>query len=171
MKLYTDNIKTMLPTIIAIAFGALIFDSLSGKKTKRKRQITFKKDKTQKKVFVSFAIKDSKYRDFLVSQAKNERSPFTFIDMSVKKPWNENVWKRKCRQKIKESDGMIVLLSNHTWHSSGARWEVKCAKKEGIPVIGMHIKKDNKRAKPTELGRSRVIEWTWVNVQQFIESL
>lgn len=161
----------MLPAIIAIALGALVIDSLSEKKTKKKRQSRSKKGKIQKKVFVSFAIEDSRYRDFLVSQAKNERSPFTFIDMSVKEPWNENVWKRKCRQKIKECDGMIVLLSNHTWHSSGARWEVKCAKEEGIPVIGMHIKKDDKRAKPTELGRSRVIEWTWENVQRFIESL
>jgi hypothetical protein len=29
---------------------------------------------------------------------------------------------------------MIVLLSKNTWHSSGARWEIKCARKEGIPI-------------------------------------
>lgn len=45
----------------------------------------------KKRIFISFAIEDEQYRDFLVSQAKNERSPFTFVDMSVKQPWNEKV--------------------------------------------------------------------------------
>ena len=86
----------------------------------------------KKRIFISFAIEDEKYRNYLVSQAKNERTPFTFIDMSVKKPWDEKVWQRKCRSKIKSCDGLIVLLSKNIWHSSGARWEIKCAREEGF---------------------------------------
>src|SRR5689334_22350510 len=112
------------------------------------RRVTNKNAK--KKIFISFAIEDQRYRDFLVTQGENDRSPFTFIDMSVKQPWNEVVWKRKCRKKIKRCDGMIVLLSKSTWHSGGLRWEVKCAKEEGVPVIGMHIKKSEKSAIPPE---------------------
>jgi len=63
---------------------------------------------------------------------------------------------------------MILLLSKNTWHSSGARWEVKCATQEGIPVIGMHVKKDNKGAKPPELTGKRIIEWTWDNLDKSI---
>lgn len=97
------------------------------------------KSKTdKKKLFISFAIEDEKYRDFFVAQAKNERTPFTFVDMSVKQPWDERIWKQKCRKKIQSCDGMIVLLSKNTWHSSGARWEIKCAREERIPVLGMH---------------------------------
>ena len=55
----------------------------------------------KKRIFISFAIEDEQYRNFLVAQAKNERSPFTFVDMSVKQPWDEKNWKQKCRTKIK----------------------------------------------------------------------
>jgi hypothetical protein len=37
---------------------------------------------TKNRIFVSFAMEDKKYRDFLVGQAKNERSPFEFVNMS-----------------------------------------------------------------------------------------
>jgi hypothetical protein len=53
----------------------------------------------KKRVFIIFAFEDEKYRDYLVAQAKNERSTFTFVDMSVKQPWNEKVWKQKSRTK------------------------------------------------------------------------
>jgi hypothetical protein len=41
-----------------------------------------------KRVFISFAIEDSNLRDLLIGQAKNKRSTFEFIDMSVKQPWD-----------------------------------------------------------------------------------
>lgn len=46
---------------------------------------------------------------------------------------------------------MIVVLSKNTWHSGGSRWEIKCAREEKIPVIGMHIKRNDKGAIPLEL--------------------
>jgi len=122
----------------------------------------------QRKVFISFAIEDKKYRDFLVSQAKNSRTPFDFIDMSVKEPWPEKEWKKQCRKKIKQCDSVIVLLSKNTWHSSGARWEIKCAREEGLRLIGMHVKKDDKGAVPAELRGKRIIEWSWDKLDQFL---
>lgn len=126
---------------------------------------------SNKKVFISFAVEDSKYRDFLVAQAKNERSPFSFEDMSIKEPWMEGEWKRKCRTKIKQCDGVIVLLSNNTYHAGGARWEIKCADEEDIPTIGMHVRKDDKYSIPPELGRRNVIEWNWEKINKFIKTL
>jgi hypothetical protein len=124
--------------------------------------------KERRKVFISFAIEDKRYRDFLVSQAKNERTPFDFIDMSVKKPWDENEWKRECRKKIKKCDSMIILLSKNTWNSGGSRWEIKCAKEERIRILGMHIKKNDKGAIPPELYRRKVIEWNWEDLENFL---
>ena len=121
------------------------------------------------KVFISFPIEDKKYRNFLVSQAKNNRSPFSFVDMSVKEPW-ESMWKKKCRQQIQQCDGMIALLSKNTWHSAGSRWEIKCATEEGVPVVGMHVKKDDKGAKPPELNGKKVIEWSWENLDNSIKN-
>ncbi len=39
---------------------------------------------SRKRVFIAFAAEDKNYRDFLVGQARNENSPFDFVDMSVK---------------------------------------------------------------------------------------
>jgi MTH538 TIR-like domain (DUF1863) len=127
------------------------------------------KKKEQRKVFISFAIEDKKYRTFLVSQAKNERTPFEFTDMSVKQPWSEDEWKKQCRIKIKKCDSMIVLLSKNTWHSSGSRWEIKCAREEGIRIIGMHVKKDDKGAIPPELHGKRIIKWSWDSLEKFLK--
>lgn len=63
---------------------------------------------------------------------------------------------------------MIVLLRKNTWHASGARWEIKCAKEEGVPVIGMHVKKNDKGAKPPELNGKKVIDWSWDNLDETI---
>lgn len=38
---------------------------------------------SKKRVFISFAIEDKSLRDFLVGQAKNENSPFEFVDIGV----------------------------------------------------------------------------------------
>ena len=124
-----------------------------------------------KRVFISFSMKDSEYRDHLVNQARSQKSPFEFMDMSVKEPWKEAEWKHRCRTKIKRSDAVIVLLSKNTWHSSGLRWEIKCALEEQKPIIGMHIKKNEKGAIPPELKGKRIITWSWVNLEKFVNGI
>ena len=154
----------MWPILIGAGIVALIAKAFSEEDAKST-------DNAKKKIFISFAIEDETYRDYLVQQAKNERSPFSFVDMSVKKPWSEDEWKKRCRTKIKRCDGMIVMLSKNTFHSSGVRWEIKCAKEEGIPVIGMHIKKNNKGAIPPELKGIPVIDWTWDNLSRSLNKI
>lgn len=154
----------MWPVIVGVGAVALILKTLFEDEKESNRE-------AKKRIFISFAIEDEQYRDFLVGQAKNERSPFTFVDMSVKQPWNEKIWKQKCRTKIKSCDGMIVLLSKNTWHSSGTRWEIACAKEEGIPVIGMHIKKNDQGAIPPELKGKKIINWTWENLAKEIKKI
>lgn len=142
-----------------MGFFDWLFENEDTKKHKRKR------------VFVSFAIEDVEYRDYLVEQARKGKSPFDFIDMSVKQKWNENEWKKRCRTKIKRSDGVIALLSKHTHKAGGARWEMKCAIEENVKIIGMHIKKNDKGAIPPELKGEKIIEWNWKNIETFINQL
>ena len=123
-----------------------------------------------KRIFISFAIEDSFYRDGLVNQARDERTPFEFVDMSVKQPWDDS-WKTRCRTKIRGCDGVIALVSSNTANASGARWEMKCAADEGIPMIGVHIFKNDKSPIPSELSGHRVIEWTWKGIESFINGL
>lgn len=123
------------------------------------------------RIFISFAIEDEKYRVMLVGQAKNEKSPFTFVDMSVKEPWDEK-WKTNCRARIKGCDGMIALVSKNTASAAGALWEVNCAKEENIPVLGVYVDSANKPVTlPNAFAGVRVVEWTWPNLKTFIDSL
>lgn len=131
----------------------------------------FSSSKKNKVLFISFAKEDSKYRDFLVEQEKKGNSPFKFIDNSVKEPWEEEIWKRECREQIRNSDGVIVLLSKKTYHASGCRWEMKCAKEENIPIMGMHVQKNNQGSIPPELKGENVIIWQWEELQEAINTL
>lgn len=124
-----------------------------------------------KRVFISFAIEDVEYRDHLVNQARNHRTPFEFMDMSIKARYREDEWQMMCRSKIRRCHGTIVLLSKKTYHSSGARFEIRCAREEGVPIIGMHIFKNDKGAIPPELKGRRAVIWSWDNIEKFINSL
>ena len=126
---------------------------------------------TKHRVFIAFAIEDKTYRDFLVGQAKNEKSPFEFVDMSVKEPWSSE-WKTRCRTKIKGCDGVIALVSKNSKNADGQRWEVKCAKEEGIPRRGIYTTTDNRPATlPDEFEGMRVVNWTWDNIKAFLDTL
>jgi hypothetical protein len=122
------------------------------------------------RIFICFAIEDAVYRDFLRGQAKNNKTPFVFDDMSVKEPWDSE-WKTKCRAKIKGCDGVIVLITSNTYNADGARWEMKCANEEGIPMIGVYVDKNTRPAIPSELSGKKIIEWTWDGIAAFVNSL
>jgi hypothetical protein len=123
------------------------------------------------RIFTSFAIEDKASRDLLVGQARNEDSPFEFVDMSVKQPWDSS-WKTNCRVKIKGCDGTIALISRNTARAEGQLWEIQCSKAEGIPVLGIYIQSNNRpTVLPTELNDIRVVNWTWANISNFINSL
>jgi hypothetical protein len=123
-----------------------------------------------KRIFICFAIEDVRFRDFLVGQARNDKSPFEFVDMSVKEPWDES-WKTRCRIRIKGCDGMIALISRNTAKADGALWEMKCAVEEGIRVLPVQIYKDAKGPVPSVLGQTPDIEWGWEGIKAFINSL
>ncbi len=121
------------------------------------------------RIFISFAAEDVRYRDLLVGQARNDRSPFNFVDMSVKQPWDSS-WKTSCRTKIKGCDGLIALVSKNTPKADGALWEIRAAKAEGVPILGIWIS-DADRTTLSDIPSSRVKAWTWDNIKAFLGSL
>jgi len=124
-----------------------------------------------KRIFISFAKEDSYLRDFLVGQAKNENSPFEFVDMSVKEPWDSS-WHTKCRTKIKGCDGMIAIITSNTKNASGEIWEINCARGEGIKCLGIWGNSNHSNViKPIELNGIPVVEWTWNNISNWLRSL
>jgi hypothetical protein len=123
------------------------------------------------RIFISFAIEDEWYRTAVVGQSRNEKSPFEFVDMSVKEPWSE-AWRTQCRSRIRGCDGVIALVSNSTKNATGELWEIKTAKEEGVPVRGMYISSDNRPSTlPAEFAGVSVVSWTWPNIRAFLDSL
>jgi hypothetical protein len=121
----------------------------------------------QKKiVFVAFAIEDERQRDFLKGQSLNTRSPFEYVDMSVKEPYDAN-WKDRVRTRILRSDGVIALVSNNSLSSSGQKWEIACARELKKPTLGLWVYRDDR----TNLVGLQTITWTWPGVQEFIDQI
>lgn len=123
------------------------------------------------RIFTSFAVEDRAYRDLLVGQARHADSPFDFVDMSVKEPWDSQ-WKTNCRLKIRGCDGVIAMLSSSTPAANGQLWEIACAREEGVPVLGIYVSaNDRPRYMPEELSGVRIVTWTWDNIATFIDRL
>ena len=123
------------------------------------------------RVFIAFAIEDEWARDYLVGQARNERSPFEFVDMSVREPFTDE-WKRRCRERMSRCDGAIAMVSSNTERAAGQLWEIRTAKELRLPLIGMHTKQDSRpRYLPQELQGVRILDWTWPNIAAFLRGL
>lgn len=123
-----------------------------------------------KRIFTSFAIEDERMRDLFVGQARAERVPYELVDMSVKQPWSSS-WKTQCRTRIKGCDGVVVLITKHLKNADGALWEIKCAKEENIPLIGVYISDATANDAPVELNGIRKISWTWSGIKDFVDCL
>lgn len=124
-----------------------------------------------KRIFISFAIEDEILRNFLKGQAKNEKCPFEFVDMSVKEPWDSK-WKTNCENRIKGCDGVISIITKNTKNADGQIWEIKCAKKAGIPILGIYGNDSHPGVTvPSECGYVRLINWTWDNISNWIDDL
>ena len=121
---------------------------------------------TKKTIFIAFAIEDERSRDLLKGQSLNTNSPFEYIDMSVKEPYDRE-WKERVRTRIRRSDGVIALVSKNSLTSSGQKWEISCAREEKKPVRGIWAYSDDR----TNLPGVNTRVWTWPNIAAFIDSL
>jgi CTP synthase (UTP-ammonia lyase) len=123
-----------------------------------------------KRIFTSFAVEDKTLRDLFVGQSRNQNVPYEIVDMSVKQPWDSQ-WKTNCRTKIKGCDGVIVLISKNLKKAEGALWEIKCAKEERIPIIGVYMAGCSSLDAPEEMNGIKKVSWTWENIADFVNGL
>lgn len=111
-------------------------------------------------------MEDKACRDLLKGQSLHTDSPFEYVDMSVKSPYNKE-WKDRVRSRIKRSDGVIALVSENSKTSSGEKWEIACAKEEKVPLRGFWCYKGDR----TNIDGVNTKVWTWDNIASFIDSL
>ncbi len=99
----------------------------------------------KKVIFVAFAIEDERQRDFLKGQSLHTNSPFEYMDMSVKEPYDSN-WKDRVCTRIRRSDGVIALVSRNSLNSSGQKWEIQCAREEKKKVWSLGIQRRSNKS-------------------------
>lgn len=160
-------IGAIVGNMVVPGIGGTVIGGLSGLLANKIYQ---ENTKMSKRIFISFAMEDAKYRDFLSAQSLNTKSPFSYTDMSAKEPWDEK-WKTNCRARIKDCDGVIALISKRTRNADGAKWEMNCANEEGIPMIGIHIHRDDTGQTPSQLAGKKVIDWDWDKIAKFVDNL
>ena len=119
-----------------------------------------------KTIFIAFAIEDERQRDFLKGHTKLAHCPFEYIDMSVKEAYDKD-WKDRVRTRIRRSDGIIVLVSKNSQHSSGQKWEIDCAKEEQKQILGIWAYSEDR----TLLNGISTKEWTWETIGNFIDKV
>jgi hypothetical protein len=120
----------------------------------------------KKVVFVAFAIEDESIRNMIKGQSLNTKSPFEYIDMSVKETYDEE-WKKRVRTRILRSDGVLAIVSKNSLTSSGQKWEIQCAKEEKKKVRGIWAYTGDR----TDLPGVYTMVWTWENIANWIDSL
>jgi hypothetical protein len=119
-----------------------------------------------KTIFVAFAIEDENIRNMIKGQSLHTKTPFSYVDMSVKEAYDEE-WKKKVRTRILRSDGVLVIVSKNSPASSGQKWEIKCAQEEKKKIRGIWAYKEDR----TKIEGVNTMVWTWDNIKDWIDGL
>jgi hypothetical protein len=119
-----------------------------------------------KVIFVAFAIEDERIRDLIKGQSLHTKTPFEYIDMSVKEAYDEE-WKKRVRTRILRSEGVLAIVSKNSLKSSGQKWEIQCAKEEKKKIRGIWAYKEDR----TNIEGVNTMVWTWENITNWIDGL
>lgn len=119
-------------------------------------------------VFISFDYdNDARLKDLLVGQAKNDDSPFSISDWSIKDSSAD--WKEKARDRIKRAEQVIVICGKNTDIATGVSVEIKIAREENTPYFLLAGYSEGGNKKPTAaLDADKMYKWTWDNLKQLI---
>jgi hypothetical protein len=119
--------------------------------------------------FISFDYDhDLELKNSLIAQSKNDDSPFTIKDMSIKEAIDEN-WKTYARRRIKACDVVIVICGEHTSSATGVAAELTIAQEENVPYFLLCGRQDEHVEKPKNaLSSDKVYRWTWDNLKLLI---
>jgi len=129
--------------------------------------------KRKKKVFVSYYCSDdTKYKRVLNMWNKNPRIRFKMDDMSLGKSirsTNEKYIRRRIRERISQSDCLLVIVSSSTHKRPWVSWEIEEAKSQNLPIIA--VKEDRKHKSPMQLYNSQV-KWIYrFNEQEITQAI
>lgn len=121
------------------------------------------------RVFISFDYdNDVDIKNLLVGQSRNEDSPFSIVDMSIKEPINYN-WKENARRRIKSCDVVAVLCGEKTNTATGVSAEMRIAQEEHVPYFLLNGRPTGNVVRPAAAKYSdKLYRWSWDNLKALI---
>ncbi len=122
-----------------------------------------------KSVFISFDFDhDNNLRGSLVGQAKDQDSPFSITDWSLREPITEK-WKKKVRDIIRRTDLTIVICGEHTHDAAGVTAEVTILHEEKKPYFLLKGRRRKTCKKPRSARSSdNMYRWKWEDLRRLI---
>ena len=140
----------------------IIHNVVIGKQTKNQQC-----QSEHKKIYVGCAETDLRYRELLVNGRQrwsfHTRNTFDFLTSDRSSSASEQ-WQEAAESKIRKSDGVMMVVSEHTASDSGAKWEIACALSNSVPIVGVDIRKhpDDNGSIPEKLvGKMTRFGWEW----------
>jgi hypothetical protein len=92
-------------------------------------------NKRTKRVYLAFEFgKDAIRRDLFIQQA-GMYCEYLIEDKSIPAAIHDKRWQKEARQRIRESDLVLVLLGQDTHNAPGVKDEVSLAKQEKRPLV------------------------------------
>lgn len=114
------------------------------------------------RVFLVCAPQDLKYAELIAAKARGDRMPLAFDSFGDGRP-SELSWQLECRRRIRSARTAVVLVSPHTSSSARAMWQVRCARQEGVPVLGITLAFDDTAgpAQGASVDADALVKWKW----------
>lgn len=124
---------------------------------------------TKTRMFISFDYDhDASLKTLLVGQAKNDDSPFSLADWSIKEHIDDD-WKTKACQRIKSVDVVCVICGEHTDSATGVSAELKIAQEEKVPYFLLKGYSELTCKKPKAAkSDDKIYNWTWPNLKALV---
>lgn len=121
-------------------------------------------------IFVSYAPDDKKAGTVISDQCRNPFSSFAVIGGSDDALEHDD-WETITRGRIKQAKIVIMVIGQTTAHAVNVIREIKIAREEGIPILGIFTDKTYEDMVPETFGSGPVIEWNWEHVSNTIQML
>ena len=121
------------------------------------------------RIFISFDYdNDAELAHTLVGQAKQQDSPFSIKDCSLREPITEK-WRAKVRDLIRAADLVIVICGKHTDVASGVAAELSITREEKKPYFLLRGRPNDTCKKPRmALKEDKIYKWAWKNLAMFV---
>lgn len=118
----------------------------------------------KKIIYIAAASEDRRIRNMIKAEPLRTKRLFEYADPPVEETYDRQ-WQAQVREQIRQSTGVLVVISKNTLSSRSQAWERQCAEEERKPMKGIWAY-DQDQASARNLS---TMVWTWGNIANWID--